>query len=66
MDSSSLEGFKGLVNVAVVGLVGLHGFFQPYWFFDSMMFTNEVWEEEFGKVAPIGAGDQSASSMETS
>lgn len=66
MDSSSLEGFKRHVDLALVGLVGLQGVFQPYWFFDSVMFTNEVWEEGFGEVAPIGAGDRSASSMETS
>lgn len=36
------------------------------WFFDSIMFTNEIWEEEFGEVAPIGAGDRSAFSVEIS
>lgn len=31
----------------------LQRFLQSYWFVDSMMFINDVWEGEFGEVAPI-------------
>lgn len=31
----------------------LQGSFQSYWFIDSMVFMNEVWEEEFGEVTSI-------------